>query len=116
MQLFFTRTYFKKQVIPGSKRGVKIKLILAGPSDVILAKHAERYLYRWMLRNGFEIYEYQPSVLHAKIACVDNHWVTIGSYNVNNVSAYASMELNLDIRNKPFALSIQKELDTIIDT
>lgn len=112
---FLPGRILRNKLYQAAKRGVKIKLILAGPSDVILAKHAERYLYRWMLRNGFEIYEYQPSVLHAKIACVDNHWVTIGSYNVNNVSAYASMELNLDIRNKPFALSIQKELDTIMD-
>ena len=97
-----------------AKRGIKIKLILAGPSDVMLAKHAERYLYRWMLKNGFEIYEYQPAVLHAKIACVDNRWVTIGSYNVNNVSAYASMELNLDVRNRPFALTVQKEMNEII--
>jgi cardiolipin synthase len=97
-----------------AKRGVKVKLILAGPSDVMLAKHAERYLYSWMLRNGIEIYEYQPSVLHAKMMVVDRHWVTIGSYNVNNVSAYASMELNLDIRNKRFASSVQNVMDTII--
>ncbi|MGZ8536923.1 MAG: phospholipase D-like domain-containing protein [Flavisolibacter sp.] len=97
-----------------AKRGVKVKLVLAGPSDVMLAKNAERYLYSWMLKNNIEIYEYQPAVLHAKMMVVDNHWVTIGSYNVNNVSAYASMELNLDVRNKPFANSVQKEIDAII--
>ena len=93
---------------------MKVRLILAGPSDVKLAKYAERYLYDLMLKNGFEIYEYQPTVLHAKMMVVDNHWVTIGSYNVNNVSAYASVELNLDVRNKPFASSVQQMMDTII--
>lgn len=97
-----------------AKRGVKVKLVLAGPSDIMLAKHAERYLYNWMLKNNIEIYEYQPAVLHAKMTVVDHHWVTIGSYNVNNVSAYASMELNLDVRNKPFANSVQAEIDAII--
>ena len=95
-------------------RGVRIKLILAGPSDIMLAKYAERYLYRWMLRNGMEIYEYQPSILHAKLMVVDKHWVTIGSYNVNNISTYASKEVNVDIRNKPFASLVQTELDQII--
>ena len=91
-----------------------MNLILAGPSDVMLSKHAERYLYPRMLKYGIEIYEYQPSVLHVKMMNVDNHWMTIGSYNVNNVSAYASMELNLDVRNRPFALSVQKLMDNII--
>lgn len=102
------------RLILAAKRGVKVKLILAGPSDVMLAKHAERYLYSRMLKNGIEIYEYQPSVLHVKMMAVDNHWVTIGSYNVNNVSAYASMELNFNVRNKPFALSVQRLMDSII--
>jgi cardiolipin synthase len=97
-----------------TKRGVKVKVILAGPSDVLMAKYAERYLYSWMLRNNIEVYEYQPTILHAKLAVVDQHWVTIGSYNINNISAYASIELNLDIRNKPFARSVHKELDEII--
>ncbi len=97
-----------------AKRGVKIKIILAGPSDVLLAKFAERFFYNWMLRHHIEVYEYQPTVLHAKMAVVDNHWVTIGSYNINNISAYASIELNVDIRNKPFANQVQKELNEII--
>jgi cardiolipin synthase len=98
-----------------AKRGVLVKLVLAGPTDIMLAKHAERYLYAWMLKNNIEIYEYQPSVLHAKIAVTDQHWLTIGSFNVNNISAYASMELNLDVRNKPFAAAVQKHIETIIE-
>ncbi|HWI89972.1 MAG TPA: phospholipase D-like domain-containing protein [Flavisolibacter sp.] len=112
---FLPGRVLRKRLGLAAKRGVKVKLILAGPSDVMLAKYAERYLYRWMLRNKIEIYEYQPSVLHAKMMVVDNRWITIGSFNVNNVSAYASMEVNFDVRNKPFAWSVQKTLDDIIE-
>jgi cardiolipin synthase len=111
---FLPGRVLRKRLGIAAKKGVKVKLILAGPSDVMLAKHAERYLYRWMLRNGIEIYEYQPSVLHAKMTVVDDHWVTIGSFNVNNVSAYASMEMNFDVRNRPFAASVQNVMDDII--
>ncbi|MGZ3851808.1 MAG: phospholipase D-like domain-containing protein [Flavisolibacter sp.] len=111
---FLPGRVLRKRLGVAAKKGVKVRLILAGPSDVMLAKHAERYLYRWMLRNGIEIYEYQPSVLHAKMTVVDNHWVTIGSFNINNVSAYASMEMNFDVRNRPFAASVQKLMDDII--
>ncbi|MCU7551559.1 phospholipase D-like domain-containing protein [Chitinophagaceae bacterium LB-8] len=104
----------RKALSKAVKRGVKVRIILAGPSDVVFVKHAERYLYNWLLRHHIEIYEYQPTILHAKMAVVDHHWVTIGSYNINNISAYASIELNLDIRNKPFANHVQNELDQII--
>jgi cardiolipin synthase len=97
-----------------SKRGVKIKIITAGPSDVMLAKHAERWMYDWLLRNKIELYEFQPTILHAKVAVCDDEWLTIGSYNVNNLSAYASLELNLDVHHGAFAKEIEKKLETII--
>lgn len=98
-----------------AKRGVKIKVILAGPSDVMLAKYAERYLYKWMLNRGIRIFEYQPAVLHAKMAVADDHWVNIGSYNINDISAIAGIETNLYVRNKPFAQQIRQELDKKIE-
>jgi cardiolipin synthase len=97
-----------------AKRGVKIKVIIAGPSDVKLAKYAERWLYDWLLRNKIELYEYQPAVLHAKIAICDNQWLTIGSYNINNISAYASIELNVDVNNTAFVTDVKHEIENII--
>ncbi len=105
---------FLRRIKKAIARGVRVQVILAGQSDVMLAKHAERYLYRWMLRNGVEVYEYKGSVLHAKIAIRDHKWMTIGSYNVNNISALASIELNLDVRNKPFVSKVEQELVSII--
>lgn len=112
---FLPGRVLRKRLAMAAARGAKVRIILAGPSDVMLAKHAERYLYSYMLKNGIEIYEYQPTVLHAKMMVVDDRLFTIGSFNVNNVSAYASVELNLDIRNKPFACSVRQTLDSIIE-
>jgi cardiolipin synthase len=102
-------------MVQAIKKGVIIRVILAGRSDVMIAKHAERYLYDWLLKNKIDIYEYQETILHAKIAVYDSSWVTIGSYNVNNISAYASLELNMDVRDKSFALLTENELDNIIE-
>lgn len=95
-------------------RGVKIKVITAGNSDISMAKHAERWMYDWLLRYGIELYEYQPSVLHAKTAVCDNAWFTIGSYNINDISTYASIELNLDVHDESYALELHQQLDDII--
>jgi cardiolipin synthase A/B len=110
--------------LPGSKarkmlryaitKGVKVRLILAGQSDVRIAKSAERWMYDWLLRRNIEIYEYQPTVLHAKMCVADNSFVTVGSYNINNISAYASIELNIDINDANFATKITQMLDNII--
>ena len=98
------------------KRGVKINVIMAGLSDVPMAKHAERFLYDWMLRNNVQIYEYQQRVLHGKVATCDSKWMTIGSYNVNNVSAYASIELNIDVLNETKAKELESILKNIMET
>ena len=105
----------QKAIAEAADRGVRIKLILPGISDVQMAKLAERYMYRWLLKfKTVDIYEYQPKVLHGKMATYDGVWVTVGSYNVNNISAYASVELNLDINDKHFANETETKLERII--
>jgi cardiolipin synthase A/B len=104
----------RKLLKDAANRGVKVRLILASQSDVPIAKSAERWIYDWLLRKNIEIYEYQPTVLHAKMCVVDESVVTIGSYNINNISAYASIELNIDIKDEAFAKKVTQNLDTII--
>lgn len=104
----------RRLLVNAAMRGVKIRVITAGPSDVMVSKYAERWMYDWLLRNKIELYEYQPTVLHAKIAVCDGEWLTIGSYNINDISAYASIELNLDVRNADFAIQAKHILNTII--
>jgi cardiolipin synthase A/B len=103
-----------KAIIAAANRGVQINLILAGVSDIKIAKHAERYMYRQIFKHNIHIYEYQPKVLHGKLATYDGKWITVGSYNVNNISAYASVELNLDVDDVPFALDVEQRLKRII--
>ena len=107
---------FRKKIAEAAQRGVKVKLVLAGVSDVAIAKQAERHMYRWLLKNNIEIFEYRPAVLHGKMAICDEQWMTIGSYNVNNISAFASIELNIDIMNERFVRHVKESMQTIIET
>lgn len=105
---------FRRSLKAAARRGVKIQMILTGDSDVPVAKYAERYMYDWLIRNHIEIWEYQKSVLHGKIAATDKTWATVGSYNVNNLSAYASIELNLEVIDHNLAEIIEEKLTQII--
>lgn len=111
---FLPGKMLRKRLAQASRRGVKVRVVLAGTSDVAISKHAERYLYRWMLRHNIEIYEYQPTVLHAKVSVVDGDWLTLGSYNINDISTFASVELNLEVRDKDLALQAQREIDRVV--
>lgn len=104
-----------RALVAASKRGIKIQLILPGVSDVSLAKYAERYIYSKLFQRNIEIYEYQKKVLHGKIGICDERWITVGSYNINNISTYASIELNIEIEDASFANEVSKELTQIIE-
>jgi cardiolipin synthase A/B len=73
-------------------------------------------LSSYFLPGNIEIYEYRKKVLHGKIATYDGQWVTVGSYNFNTISAYASLELNVDVHNQFFAKQVDKTLNEIILT
>lgn len=97
------------------KRGVRIRAVLSKTSDVPVFKHASKYLYRWMLRHGIEVYEYQKTVLHSKVSVADEKVLEIGSYNINKISARASIELNLDVRDREVASKAVGIMEEIIE-
>jgi cardiolipin synthase A/B len=112
---FLPAVFLRRLMRRAAARGVKIRVVTAGRSDVMVAKAAERWLYDWLLRHHIELYEYQPTVLHAKIAVCDGKWLTVGSYNINKISAYASVELNLDVYHPAFAVQTEQVLQGLID-
>ena len=77
-------------------------------------KKATEFLYDFILRNKIRIYEYLPSNLHAKVATVDGKWSTVGSYNFNHLSDYASIEINVGILDEKFTMQFDDVLTGII--
>ena len=91
-------------------RGVDITIIMAGRSDISTLRLAENYLYDFYLRHNIRLYEWTNSVMHGKAMIVDNTWATIGSYNLNFLSHYVSIELNADIIDRHFIETFSKHL------
>ena len=48
------------------------------------------------------------------MAAIDREWSTVGSYDLNNLSAYSNIELNVDVMNEPFASHLHNVLEKII--
>lgn len=105
----------RKVLRNASRRGVQITIVLSADSDAPVFKRATKFLYDFILRNNIRIYEYLPSNLHAKVATVDGIWSTIGSYNMNHLSDYGSIEMNVNVLDARFAAQFEKILVGIIE-
>jgi cardiolipin synthase A/B len=105
----------RKLLRNASRRGVEIKIVLSAESDAPVFKRATNFLYDFILRNRIKIYEYLPSNLHAKVASVDGNWCTIGSYNMNHLSDYGSVEMNADVLDRKFTEQFEDLLLQIIE-
>ncbi len=98
-----------------ARRGVQVTLLLPGKLDVPLAKNAIRYLYEEMVEDNIRIYEWHESILHGKLAVVDHQWVTLGSYNLNHLSQYSSIEMNLEVLDQGFAKQVEDCLSDVLE-
>ncbi len=94
---------FRKALRRAARRGVDVRLLVPGPlTDHPWVRQAARRYYGKMLRNGVQIYEYQPRMLHAKMIISDD-WVSIGSSNLDRWSFKWNLEANQEIQNAGFA-------------
>lgn len=98
-----------------AKRGIKIKIILSGVSDLPIVMRATHYLYSSLLKQNIELFEWKKSVLHGKLATIDNGWATIGSFNLNHLSSYGSIEMNVEISSMEFSKNLSVHLINVLN-
>jgi cardiolipin synthase len=91
------------------RRGVDVRVIVPGEYiDVPLVRHAGRWQYEGMLRRGIRIFEYQPTMMHAKTMVVDGIWTTIGSSNFDDRSFRLNDEVNVNVYDEGIAAEMKQ--------
>ena len=102
--LYLTNAYFVPDdsfvalLSEAAKRGVDVRILTAGETtDVRIVRIAGRAQYEALLSAGVRIYEWQPTVIHAKTFVVDGLWSTVGSMNFDNRSLVLNDESTLMI-------------------
>ena len=114
-KIYITNAYFipnaklVRSLVRASQRGVDVRLLLPAKSDHPVVKYAGRYLYRKYLKHGIRVFEYVPSVLHAKTAVIDGIWSTVGSSNLDELSFRKNLEINAVVLDQKFG----KELEMV---
>ncbi|MEP6994281.1 MAG: phospholipase D-like domain-containing protein [Acidobacteriota bacterium] len=96
--LWLTTAYFapRRRAIgilgAAARRGVDVRLLVPGRTDVPIARHAGHGFFAALLARGVRIYEYQPAILHAKTVVADGLLSVVGSSNLD----FRSFELNAE--------------------
>ena len=87
---------FRSLLVRAAQRGVDVRVLTAGDkSDVKTTLYAGRARYPELLKGGVRVYEYQPTMMHAKTFVVDGIWSTVGSLNFDNRSLVFNNESNI---------------------
>ncbi len=94
------------------RRGVRVRLLVEGDkTDARTVKYASRSDYEWMLEDGVEIAEYQPTMLHTKAMVVDGVLSIVGSANFDNRSLELNDELNVAVFDRGLAARLTQDFD-----
>jgi cardiolipin synthase A/B len=94
------------------ERGVRIRVLAEGDiTDAMPVKHASRYDYQRLLDSGFEIFEYQPTMMHTKVLVVDGIFSIIGSANFGNRSFELNDELAIGVSDPELAAQLTRDFD-----
>jgi cardiolipin synthase A/B len=101
---FVPRPAFKDALVEAAQRGVKLRILVPGSHiDKEFVRTAGRAAYDDLIEAGIELYEYCPTMLHAKTLSVDGCWGSVGSVNFDNRSFQLHDEVTLCVQSERFA-------------
>lgn len=107
---FFPGRRLKAALRRAARRGVRVRLMLQGRAEYAVQYRACRSMYQRVLAAGIEIYEYQPSYLHAKVAVIDG-FAMVGSSNMDPFSLLLARETNVFTSDAGFAAQLKQSLE-----
>ena len=94
---------FREGLVRAVQRGVDVRILTVGPeTDIRTTWYAGRARYEELLGGGVRIWEYQPTMMHAKTIVADGMLSSIGSLNFDNRSLAFNNESNLVIWDRTF--------------
>lgn len=119
-RVWITNAYFVPDSIllnklaDAAERGVDVRILLPQRSDVFMMPWAAATFYYHLVKSGARIFEYLPSMLHAKTLIIDD-WVTVGSTNLNHRSLLHDLEVDVNIRTTESKKIINEQFESDLE-
>lgn len=102
-----------------ARRGVDVRVIVPGESDVPVTAWASRHVWGRLMRSGVRIFQWTHGILHSKTAVVDGKWSTIGTFNLDHLSLRTNLEVNLTVLDPDFGAQMDarflRDLDGCVE-
>jgi cardiolipin synthase len=114
-RLWICNSYFipderlRSAAIDRARNGVDVRVLVPGNhTDAVPVQAAGRSYYEELLSAGVRIFEFQPSMMHAKTTVVDGAWSIVGSANLDERSMELNEENVLGVADRDFAGAIER--------
>ena len=104
------RSTLAEIVKASAERRVKVVVLTPGKhANHLVTRVSSRRRYGELLKAGAEIWEYQPSMIHAKTMVIDGLWSIVGSTNFDNRSFGLNDEVNVAVRDPHMAERLEED-------
>jgi len=90
------------------RRGVDVRVLLAGKTDIVPSREAARHLYGDLLGCGVRIFELGDQKLHAKAVVADAEQLMVGSFDYNRLSARYSLEVSVSAQDRSVGARLEE--------
>jgi cardiolipin synthase A/B len=114
-RLYLTTPYFvpddtvRATILARAKAGVDVRVLLPNEyTDADPIRLASHRHYEELLAGGVRVYEYQPTMMHAKGLVVDGRWSVVGSPNMDIRSHELNQENLVGVLDEAFAAQLEK--------
>jgi cardiolipin synthase len=90
-------------------RGVDVRILVPRRSDSLVVTAAARSYYDGVLAAGARVYEYQPTMIHAKTVVVDDFFAAVGTANMDNRSFRLNFEVTAVLYGREHANELAEQ-------
>lgn len=108
--------FFVGLLCAAARRGVRVEILLPGPcTDKRVCRLAGQQYYERLLACGVRIFQYQPTMMHAKVVTVDGVAALVGSTNFNRRSLNHDEEVLLAVLDPGTTATFDAHFDEDIE-
>ena len=107
---FIPQRSLRAELAKAVRRGVRVRVVIPGETDVQPVAHASRHLHDGLLVRGVELGLW-PGMMHAKFAVIDSVWSTIGSYNLDRRSIEHNLEAGLVVLDRGLGARLHEHFE-----
>lgn len=112
--IYLTNAYFVPDHIlldalkAAEARGVDVQVVVPWTSNHAVTDWVSRGYFAECLKAGIRIFGYQDAMIHAKTCTIDGQWSTIGTANLDRLSAVGNYEINLEVYSDELARQMEE--------